>query len=127
MVSNTELTSNYFAISNLPIVKRTLKALKKANRENKKLYQENNMLKKMVDLLLNKHNSYNANNKDEPLVEVKVEKTSIKQEKTNIKQENIIYKLEEYDSDDVKMQDKNIVNVSSDSDINICPSCKEEA
>ena len=52
MVSNTELNDNYKAISQLPIVKQTLKCVSKLTKENKALVKENAMLKKMIDIMI---------------------------------------------------------------------------
>ena len=101
MVSNTDLNSNFVAIMQLPIVKRTLKCVNRLTRENKELKKENEMLKKMIDILFDKPLTGNTNccggchnSTQSPISEV-----HIKKEKNIIdmstEPENITYELQD--------------------------------
>ena len=60
MVSKTDLNSNYNALSQLPIVKKTLKCVRRLIKENKEIKKENEMLKKMIDTLFDRQTKGNS-------------------------------------------------------------------
>ena len=99
MVSNTELNSNYIALSQLPIVKRTLKCVKRLTNENKELKKENEMLKKMIDTLFDRQTKGNSKcccrrhkSTQSPLPEVHIKKEKNIIDISN-EPENITYEL----------------------------------
>jgi len=136
MVSNTELNSNYIALAQLPIVKRTLKCVKRLTNENKELKKENEMLKKMIDTLFDKLSDSKNTIKKEPVKEVYIKKEKVVIDISE-EPENITYELRDtctntdepfaYDDDgnntkcnetkitNDMVEDKNIVEVVEES------------
>ena len=99
MVSKTDLNSNYNAISQLPIVKKTLKCVKRLIKENKEIKKENEMLKKMIDTLFDRQMERNPKccgrrhkSTQSPLPEVHIKKEKNIIDISN-EPENITYEL----------------------------------
>ena len=99
MVSNTDLNSNYNALSQLPIVKKTLKCVRRLIKENKEIKKENEMLKKMIDTLFDRQTKGNSKccgrrhkSTQSPLPEVHIKKEKNIIDISN-EPENITYEL----------------------------------
>ena len=99
MVSNTELTMNYAAITQIPLVKRTLKCVNRLTRENKELKKENEMFKKMIDTLFDRQLTGNTNccggchkSNQSPISEVHIKKEKVVIDISE-ETENITYEL----------------------------------
>lgn len=60
MVSNDELHQNYRALSTIPFVQRAIKRVKQLGKINNDLVKENELLKKMMESLLDKQGSMNC-------------------------------------------------------------------
>jgi len=105
MVSNTELNDNYKAISQIPIVKQTLKCVSRLTKENKALVKENAMLKKIIDTLFDRQSvstktcccGCSNSNRPIPDIQIKKEKIVVDMSQNTSPQvdENIVYELSE--------------------------------
>ena len=106
MVSNTELNDNYKAISQLPIVKQTLKCVSRLTKENKALVKENAMLKKMIDRLFDRQSvstktcCCGCSNANRPIPDIQIKKEKVVVDMTHDTtssqtDENIVYELSE--------------------------------
>jgi len=106
MVSNTELNDNYKAISQLPIVKQTLKCVSRLTKENKALVKENAMLKKMIDRLFDRQSvstktcCCGCSNANRPIPDIQIKKEKVVIDMTHDTtssqtDENIVYELSE--------------------------------
>ena len=83
MVANKILLENYNALAKIPFVKRAIKRVNVLDKENKDLVSENKTLKKVIEMLTNKHpHCCCSHTKDVPFKTN--EKVYIKQEKMTI-------------------------------------------
>src|SRR6056300_356884 len=119
MVSNTELNSNFIAITQLPIVKRTLKCVRRLTKENKELKKENEMLKKIVDTLFDRQTPVNKccngchKSKQLPIPEVRIKKEKVIVDMST-EPENITYNLRDSCNNTDKPFVYNYVNENQD-------------
>ena len=133
MVSKTELTDNYTAISSIPIVKKTLRCVSRLTKENKALVSENTMLKKMIDALFDRQTvsmkpgccgCCNAN-KSLPEVYIKTENEAVVvdlSQSTSLTGENIVYELSDETTknvDDVPLTGELVSEVTCVNEIDI--------
>ena len=133
MVSKTELTDNYTAISSIPIVKKTLRCVSRLTKENKALVSENTMLKKMIDALFDRQTvsmkpgccgCCNVN-QSLPEVYIKTEKEAVDvdlSQSTSLTGENIVYELSDETTknvDDVPLTGELVSEVTCVNEIDI--------
>ena len=133
MVSKTELTDNYTAISSIPIVKKTLRCVSRLTKENKALVSENTMLKKMIDALFDRQTVSMKSgccgccnvNQSLPEVYIKTEKEAVDvdlSQSTSLTGENIVYELSDETTknvDDVPLTGELVSEVTCVNEIDI--------
>ena len=128
MVSNTELNDNYKAISQLPIVKQTLKCVSRLTKENKALVKENAMLKKMIDRLFDRQSvstktcCCGCSNANRPIPDIQIKKEKVVVDMTHNTtsshtDENIVYELSE-DTDN-NLDNKPIPYIIEEEDVEV--------
>ena len=129
MVSNDELHQNYRALSTIPFVQRAIKRVKQLGKINNDLVKENELLKKMMESLLDKQGSMNCccgcrhmrksctgccKTTTTNFVEVKQEQIEEVDLTNNDKNnnENIVYKI--YEEEDITNNNKQSKTIVSD-------------